>query len=100
MIRRPPRSTLFPYTTLFRSYSSPRQSRVTVPCTRSRKDWAVGDWAASSRPTIATVPSAPKSIVSISLPRLGGGLAECDPALPAFFGVMVVDGIHQPPDQM
>src|SRR2546429_2823650 len=27
MIRRPPRSTLFPYTTLFRSYSS----RVTTP---------------------------------------------------------------------
>src|SRR3712207_8185246 len=30
MIRRPPRSTLFPYTTLFRSYlsSSPRLARV------------------------------------------------------------------------
>src|SRR2546427_8636168 len=27
MIRRPPRSTLFPYTTLFRSVSSPRASR-------------------------------------------------------------------------
>src|SRR5687768_18175438 len=26
MIRRPPRSTLFPYTTLFRSYSSPMNS--------------------------------------------------------------------------
>src|SRR2546429_3120810 len=26
MIRRPPRSTLFPYTTLFRSYSDPRPS--------------------------------------------------------------------------
>src|SRR2546422_6947898 len=25
MIRRPPRSTLFPYTTLFRSFSSPRR---------------------------------------------------------------------------
>src|SRR3712207_7451462 len=30
MIRRPPRSTLFPYTTLFRSYASPRLS-VSVP---------------------------------------------------------------------
>src|SRR2546427_4295411 len=28
MIRRPPRSTLFPYTTLFRSPSSPTSSRV------------------------------------------------------------------------
>src|SRR5258707_4455228 len=27
MIRRPPRSTLFPYTTLFRSRPSPRQAR-------------------------------------------------------------------------
>src|SRR3989337_3309613 len=27
MIRRPPRSTLFPYTTLFRSRSAPRSSR-------------------------------------------------------------------------
>src|SRR5438067_13696476 len=28
MIRRPPRSTLFPYTTLFRSRSAPRAQRV------------------------------------------------------------------------
>src|SRR3989442_2657609 len=28
MIRRPPRSTLFPYTTLFRSRSKPRASRA------------------------------------------------------------------------
>src|SRR3712207_7612915 len=28
MIRRPPRSTLFPYTTLFRSPSSPREMRT------------------------------------------------------------------------
>src|SRR5438132_4271262 len=34
MIRRPPRSTLFPYTTLFRSIRSPRSSatpRITTP---------------------------------------------------------------------
>src|SRR3989442_11800237 len=29
MIRRPPRSTLFPYTTLFRSTSTPGRSRAT-----------------------------------------------------------------------
>src|SRR2546426_8724959 len=28
MIRRPPRSTLFPYTTLFRSHPQPRRTRV------------------------------------------------------------------------
>src|SRR2546428_6224797 len=30
MIRRPPRSTLFPYTTLFRSFAPPVAHRVTV----------------------------------------------------------------------
>src|SRR3712207_7603856 len=34
MIRRPPRSTLFPYTTLFRSFSSPR-TRLTAFDVRS-----------------------------------------------------------------
>src|SRR2546430_9438019 len=34
MIRRPPRSTLFPYTTLFRSY--PTAIRVGKPCDRAR----------------------------------------------------------------
>src|SRR3712207_7924893 len=31
MIRRPPRSTLFPYTTLFRSQRDPRREAVPVP---------------------------------------------------------------------
>src|SRR3712207_8950598 len=40
MIRRPPRSTLFPYTTLFRSYGilayqSPQDSFVTCPAVKS-----------------------------------------------------------------
>src|SRR2546430_8862329 len=35
MIRRPPRSTLFPYTTLFRSRSNPRVGRVSVRPTRN-----------------------------------------------------------------
>src|SRR5260221_6590260 len=32
MIRRPPRSTLFPYTTLFRSRSRCRRRRARAPC--------------------------------------------------------------------
>src|SRR2546422_8315042 len=37
MIRRPPRSTLFPYTTLFRS--------VPAPCAGSRPPWrAIAEW--------------------------------------------------------
>src|SRR3712207_7966839 len=47
MIRRPPRSTLFPYTTLFRSWSSgarssglskPRWRNVPIPCTPKQAD--------------------------------------------------------------
>src|SRR5215211_8645989 len=36
MIRRPPRSTLFPYTTLFRSHGRPRGRRVPAPPSRPR----------------------------------------------------------------
>src|SRR2546421_8768150 len=51
MIRRPPRSTLFPYTTLFRSYCLPpylrhwTSSRTTAPPSRSlagRTCWCTG----------------------------------------------------------
>src|SRR3989454_5849967 len=38
MIRRPPRSTLFPYTTLFRSRGRPRQARRRQPA----PGWADG----------------------------------------------------------
>src|SRR5256885_12406967 len=37
MIRRPPRSTLFPYTTLFRSSHSAHLRRVSPPRTRGEK---------------------------------------------------------------
>src|SRR5258708_22072828 len=33
MIRRPPRSTLFPYTTLFRSQSAPSLAHLVLPAT-------------------------------------------------------------------
>src|SRR5947208_10837107 len=35
MIRRPPRSTLFPYTTLFRSWGRPTDASPAICCTRS-----------------------------------------------------------------
>src|SRR2546429_6472976 len=37
MIRRPPRSTLFPYTTLFRSQSEPRRHRFTDALTEHQQ---------------------------------------------------------------
>src|SRR2546428_6415266 len=47
MIRRPPRSTLFPYTTLFRSVSStrPRGRRLRAP------SLACGCWSGSASPS-------------------------------------------------
>src|SRR2546426_3617772 len=41
MIRRPPRSTLFPYTTLFRSSTRYEQARMTsvTPWSRSSASW-------------------------------------------------------------
>src|SRR2546422_4407878 len=43
MIRRPPRSTLFPYTTLFRSHRHPRLRGFLAPGARSRPPGARGD---------------------------------------------------------
>src|SRR6202049_572746 len=45
MIRRPPRSTLFPYTTLFRSNSSHTDISYAVFCLRYQCDWSY--WAAA-----------------------------------------------------
>src|SRR5437588_5548538 len=51
MIRRPPRSTLFPYTTLFRSYTyvrsselDPAMGRAEVPLTPRHSFGLVGMW--------------------------------------------------------
>src|SRR3712207_7930309 len=42
MIRRPPRSTLFPYTTLFRSRERQAQTRAVVPRLRTYLDLGEG----------------------------------------------------------
>src|SRR3989442_1841121 len=52
MIRRPPRSTLFPYTTLFRSLHRPRQSQRAAPRTcryRSLHKWRGSWWRESGQ---------------------------------------------------
>src|SRR5439155_27255392 len=57
MIRRPPRSTLFPYTTLFRSHAGHivppdcrRQGRVRAKREHipARRDWAIKQWSIDS----------------------------------------------------
>src|SRR3712207_7383929 len=48
MIRRPPRSTLFPYTTLFRSASGPCRrptNHISAPSRKSRSDSTQQDFA-------------------------------------------------------
>src|SRR5690349_24017300 len=58
MIRRPPRSTLFPYTTLFRSGPPPRRStpgafhkgRACPPGHTGRPKRRAGNWAATGKP--------------------------------------------------
>src|SRR5258708_21224392 len=62
MIRRPPRSTLFPYTTLFRSYHANNEQRV---------EWArtgKGERAASVGPRIAV-----ERAVELLMPLAGQG---------------------------
>src|SRR3712207_8013317 len=41
MIRRPPRSTLFPYTTLFRSKAVTRESKIRMRAGRAFPHWAL-----------------------------------------------------------
>src|SRR5438445_3151095 len=51
MIRRPPRSTLFPYTTLFRSWIGPRWVRASPPrspCCSPRSSRPIGRRSRSS----------------------------------------------------
>src|SRR2546422_7739277 len=54
MIRRPPRSTLFPYTTLFRSPGPPRRRFPGVPGAQQRLE---GDGGVAE-PAVAVVPVA------------------------------------------
>src|SRR5687768_18545543 len=49
MLRRPPRSTLFPYTTLFRSY------RLIADHNRNRAFWGCTDWPSATSSTWVAV---------------------------------------------
>src|SRR3712207_7531556 len=44
MIRRPPRSTLFPYTTLFRSGAGTKNTLTSVDALSRTSAWAVGSY--------------------------------------------------------
>src|SRR2546422_6506572 len=87
MIRRPPRSTLFPYTTLFRSEEARARERVARLGERPRE--AVAERRLPPRPLPAPAPLAqrPKERVVVEPRRLRGakvaeGLGAHRPALP------------------
>src|SRR3712207_7349332 len=65
MIRRPPRSTLFPYTTLFRSRSTSTSTACSMGCARCFPGWwrPVLDRSSTSRPPrdSSTSPARPRS---------------------------------------
>src|SRR3712207_8306613 len=64
MIRRPPRSTLFPYTTLFRSASSSRSRVLPTPASPARS-------TAQDRPPTALSTCASRRASSSALPTRG-----------------------------
>src|SRR3712207_8454551 len=59
MIRRPPRSALFPYTTLFRSRGSrrPRRADRRIPLRAGASEALAGAWGAASAPGAAGIVS-------------------------------------------
>src|SRR5690348_18012038 len=66
MIRRPPRSTLFPYTTLFRSSSSCDRSGASNGCSESTMLEEVLTWQKESPPAIAAASTLPVDFPSRS----------------------------------
>src|SRR3989442_15364701 len=70
MIRRPPRSTLFPYTTLFRSLRAARRALRDAP--------AVGEPAGEVEDDFAALPGAPRSRHSRGEASRGCRLGEGD----------------------
>src|SRR2546428_8247526 len=74
MIRRPPRSTLFPYTTLFRSYTAERQLQLAAGPYRTTATADVANVVTEAEGTKNgknydyTVPTAPQAKLVITTP--------------------------------
>src|SRR2546422_2643718 len=79
MIRRPPRSTLFPYTTLFRSLSPTLPDELANVAAAAEGASALADLIASSLPTLPTAPKQElleTTAVKQRLERLVGALGK------------------------
>src|SRR3712207_6584964 len=77
MIRRPPRSTLFPYTTLFRSRASdavlfvtPEYNRSIPGALKNAIDWASRPWGQNSFDQL------PAGVIGASIGQIGTALAQ------------------------
>src|SRR3712207_7842859 len=64
MIRRPPRSTLFPYTTLFRSLAVQSKPNHWLFGVRSRRDLMLRDWSENCSHGHTVMPMSPMRIRS------------------------------------
>src|SRR2546430_14545859 len=82
MIRRPPRSTLFPYTTLFRSRDERPAVSVRHHDTRARGGFTADHHEHQPTGAAATVRPHPLTRVEISRARPGVGLACYYPGRP------------------
>src|SRR2546428_7792040 len=81
MIRRPPRSTLFPYTTLFRSTSTTVDNNNPAPLGTATRDSAslggkVGSFSLDSSATVSYVGSANDGSPATIRPRVPASASE------------------------
>src|SRR2546430_6950042 len=93
MIRRPPRSTLFPYTTLFRSALNLSYTRITAPAEGvvSKKTVEVGQLVQPGQPPMSLVPLGD---VWVTANLKETQTADLSPGDPADFTVDAYPGRH------
>src|SRR2546430_16474063 len=93
MIRRPPRSTLFPYTTLFRAALNLSYTRITAPAEGvvSKKPVEVGQLVQPGQPLMSLVPLG-DAWVTANLKETQ--TADVSPGDPADFTVDAYPGRH------
>src|SRR5260370_5337581 len=91
MIRRPPRSTLFPYTTLFRSSSS---SQLTYASVSYAGGWNAGVVVEGSSPTIDHVTVSTSSSDGIKVMGTGSAptITNCTLSSNSGYGINVIGG--------
>src|SRR2546428_5737025 len=88
MIRRPPRSTLFPYTTLFRSIGFEAQAAAPALCQ------ALGHWSADVRDRKSTRLNSSHDQISYAVFCLKKKTLTCVSYAPADSRTFMIAGVH------